>query len=132
MQSFFLKIFLWFVLAQALVIITLLLAVAQTQLERPFEPAISTSWPLRAQLAATLFEGHGPALLTRYFQTLEPTFSTQAYLFHEDGTEALGRAAPPSVMRVAAQASHTGRLAVHTAGRTRMLAQPGVGPSGRQ
>ena len=132
MQSLFLKIFLWFLLALALVITTLLLAVAQTRLERPFEPAISASWPLRAQLAATLFEHHGPPLLTVYFQTLEPTFATQAYLFHADGTEALGRAAPPSVTRVAAQAGHTERLAVHTAGRTRVLAQPGVGPSGRR
>jgi hypothetical protein len=132
MQSLFLKIFLWFVLAMALVITTLLLAVAKTRLERPFEPYISASWPLRAQLAATLLEHNGSPTLTVYFQTLEPTFGTQAYLFHDDGAEALGRVAPPSATRVAARAGHTGRMEVQSAGRTRVLAQPGVGPSGRR
>ena len=110
MRSLFLKIFLWFVLAMALVIATLLLAVAQTRLERPFEPSISASWPLRAQLAATLLEHNGSPMLAVYFQTLEPAFGTQAYLFHEDGAEALGRVVPPSATRLAARA---GRPCLH-------------------
>src|SRR5262249_13204537 len=132
MQSLFLKIFLWFVLAMALVITALLLAVAQTRLERPFEPYISTTWPLRARLAATLFEHHGPLLLPLYFPTLEPPVQTQAYLVRDDGTEAFGHGVPPSVTRVVAQASHTGQMTVQVAGRTKILAQPGAGPSGRQ
>ena len=71
MRSLFLKIFLWFVLAMALVMAALLLSVAWTRLERPFAPAFSASWDRRAQLAATLLERHEPLILAAYLQTLE-------------------------------------------------------------
>ena len=132
MRSLFLKIFLWFVLAMGLVITTLLLSVAMTRLERPFESSLRATWPLRAQLAATIHEHNGSPMLAEYLQTLGRVFRTQAYLFAENGAEALGHAAPPSARQLAELAGHTGRLELQGAGRARGLAQPGTGPSGRR
>src|SRR5216683_3810843 len=117
MHSLLLKIFLWFGLAMGLVIATLLLSVAITRLERPFESSLMATWPLRAQLAATILEHNGPPMLAEYLRTLERAFRTQVYLFAENGAEALGHAAPPSATRLAELAGHTGRMESQGAGR---------------
>ena len=132
MHSLFLKIVLWFVLALGLMITMLLLFVAVTRLQRPFEAPFKGTWPRRAQLAASILEHHGPPMLAEYLQTLELAFRTQAYLFAENGEEALGQATPLSATRLAKLASHTGRMELQGAGRERLLAQPATGPSGHR
>src|SRR2546430_1434914 len=107
MRSLFLKILLWFVLAMGRVIATLLLSVAITRLERPFESSLMATWPLRAQLAATILEYNGSPMLAEYLQTLGRAFRTQAYLFDENGAEALGHAAPPGATQLAELARYT-------------------------
>lgn len=130
MRSLFLKIFLWFVLAMSLVIATLLLTVAITRLERPFASSSMTTWPLRAQLAATILEHNGPTMLSEYLETLARAFRIQAYLFTEDGVEVLEHTAPPSARQLAELAGHTGRMELQGTSRARGLAQPAAGPSG--
>jgi two-component system, OmpR family, sensor histidine kinase CpxA len=132
MRSLLLKIFLWFGLAMGLVIATLLLTVAMTRLERPFASSMRTTWPLRAQLAATILEHNGPPMLAEYLETLERAFRIQAYLFTEDGLEVLEHTAPPSARQLAELAGHTGRMALQGTSHTRGLAQPEAGPSGRR
>jgi two-component system sensor histidine kinase CpxA len=132
MRSLYLKILLWFVLAMGLVIATLLLSVAITRLERPFESSSMMAWPLRAQLAATLLEHHGPPMLAEYLHTLGRAFRAHAYLIAENGPEVSGQMVPASVRRLAELARHSGRREVQGAGHTWGLAQPEVGPSGRR
>src|SRR5262249_47562390 len=132
MRSLLLKIFLWFVLAMGLVIATLLLSVAITRLERPFASSVRTTWPLRAQLAATILEHNGPTMLAEYLQILERAFRVQAYLFTENGVEVLGHAVPPSAMQLAELARHTGRMELLGTSRPWGLVQPEAGPSGHR
>jgi signal transduction histidine kinase len=130
MRRLFLKIFLWFLLAMVLVIATLLLSAAITQSNRPFAPLRGVRGPLRAQIAAKIFEREGKEMLAEYLQTLEYGVHTRAYLFLEDGAEALGRATPPGAKTLAGLAGRTGQLELEHAGSERLWAVPGAGPSG--
>jgi two-component system, OmpR family, sensor histidine kinase CpxA len=130
MRRLFLKIFLWFLLAMVLVIATLLLSAAITQSNRPFAPLLGMSGPLRAQMAAKIFEREGQEMLAEYLQTLEYGVHTRAYLFLEDGAEALGRAAPPGAKALAGMAGRTGQVEIEHVGSERFWALPGAGPSG--
>jgi two-component system, OmpR family, sensor histidine kinase CpxA len=130
MRRLFLKIFLWFLLAMVLVIATLLLSAAMAQSNRPFAPLRGVRGPLRAQIAAKIFEREGNEMLAEYLQTLEYGVHTQAYLFLEDGAEALGRATPPGARTLAGLAGRSGQLEMELAGSERFWAIPGAGPSG--
>src|SRR5262245_35153927 len=130
MRRLFLKIFLWFLLAMVLVIATLLLSAAIAQSNRPFAPLRGVRGPLRAQIAAKIFEREGNEMLAEYLQTLEYGVHTQAYLFLEDGAEALGRATPPGARTLAGLAGRSGQLEMELAGSERFWAIPGAGPSG--
>jgi two-component system, OmpR family, sensor histidine kinase CpxA len=130
MRRLFLKIFLWFLLAMVLVIATLLLSAAITQSNRPFAPLRGVRGPLRAQMAAKIFEREGKEMLAEYLQTLEYGVHTRAYLFFEDGAEALGRTAPSGAKTLAGLAGRTGQLEMEFAGSERLWAVPGAGPSG--
>jgi two-component system, OmpR family, sensor histidine kinase CpxA len=130
MRRLFLKIFLWFLLAMVLVIATLLLSAAITQSNRPFAPLLGVRGPLRAQMAAKIFEREGKEMLAEYLQTLEYGVHTRAYLFLEDGTEALGRATLPEAKTLAGLARRTGQVEMELAGSERFWALPGAGPSG--
>jgi two-component system, OmpR family, sensor histidine kinase CpxA len=130
MRRLFLKIFLWFLLAMVLVIATLLLSAAVTQSNRPFAPLLGVRGPLRAQLAAKIFEREGKEMLAEYLQTLERGVHTRAYLFLEDGTEALGRSTPPRAKILAGLAGRTGQVETERSGNGRFWALSGTGPSG--
>jgi methyl-accepting chemotaxis protein len=131
MRRLFLKIFLWFLLAMVLVIATLLLSAAITQSNRPFAPLRGVRGPLRVQIAAKIFEREGKEMLAEYLQTLEYSVHTRAYLFLEDGSEALGRATPPGAKTLAGLAGRTGQVEMGRAGGERLWAVPGAGPSGQ-
>jgi two-component system, OmpR family, sensor histidine kinase CpxA len=131
MRRLFIKIFLWFLLAMVLVIATLLLTVALTQSKRPFESLLGVRGPLRARMAAKIFERDGEAMLAEYLQTLERGVHTRAYLFLDDGEEALGRATPPGAKQLAALAGRTRQVEMQLSGSERFWALPGSGPSGR-
>src|SRR5262245_61038485 len=131
MRRLFLKIFLWFLLAMVLVIATLLLSAAITQSNRPFAPLLGVRGPLRAQMAAKIFEREGKETLAEYLQTLEHGVHTRAYLFLEDGAEALGRATPPGAKTLAGVAGRTRQVEMEITGSERFWALPGAGPSGR-
>jgi two-component system sensor histidine kinase CpxA len=130
MRRLFLKIFLWFLLAMVLVIATLLLSAAITQSNRPFAPLRGVRGPLRAQIAAKIFEREGKEMLAEYLQTLEYGVHTRAYLFLEDGAEALGRATSPVAKTLAGLAGRTGQVEMERASGERLWAVPGAGPSG--
>ena len=69
-------------------------------------------------------------MLAEYLQTLEYGVHTRAYLFLEDGTEALRRATLPGAKTLAGLATRTGQVERELAGSERFWALPGAGPSG--
>lgn len=99
MKSLFLRIFLSFWLAQALIIV---LAVIVTLALRP---RAGTWEALRATVlndAVAAYERGGDAELRKYIEELEATQRVRAYLFNEEGTELSHRTPPDWAIRVAA------------------------------
>src|SRR5271157_2370178 len=98
MKSLFLRIFLSFWVAQALIIV---LAVLVTLALRPR----SSTWEaLRATAlndAVTAYEQGGDAQLRKYLEDLDSTQHVRAYLFNEQGTELSHRTPPDWAIRVA-------------------------------
>jgi two-component system sensor histidine kinase CpxA len=98
MKSLFLRIFLSFWLAQALIIV---LAVLLTLALRP---RAGTWESLRATTmndAVAAYEQGGDAQLRSYMEELERTQRVRAYLFNEQGTELSHRTPPDWAIRVA-------------------------------
>jgi two-component system, OmpR family, sensor histidine kinase CpxA len=98
MKSLFLRIFLSFWVAQALIIVlAVLVALA-------LRPRSSTWESLRATAlndAVAAYEHGGDAELRRYFDELDATQHVRAYLFNEEGTELSHRTPPEWAIRVA-------------------------------
>jgi signal transduction histidine kinase len=98
MKSLFLRIFLSFWMAQALIIV---LAILVTLV---FRPRSSTWEALRTTVlndAVTAYEEGGEHKLRQYMENLERTQHVRAYLFNEKGEEVAHRAAPDWALRVA-------------------------------
>lgn len=98
MKSLFLRIFLSFWLAQALIIV---LAIVITLALRP---RTSTWEALRTTAlndAVAAYEHGGNAELRKYFDELDATQHVRAYLFNEEGTELSHRTPPDWAIRVA-------------------------------
>ena len=99
MKSLFLRIFLSFWVAQALII------VAAVLLTLAFRPRAGTWEALRATTmndAAAAYEHGGDAELRNYAEELERTQKVRIYLFNEQGTELSHRSPPDWAIRVAA------------------------------
>lgn len=94
MRTLFFKIFLWFWLAMAALIVAIIITVATTQNE-PIGPglrdAAANAVTIYAQSAAEIFERGGRRALFNYFQRIEQETGNQAYLFDEQGAELSGR-----------------------------------------
>jgi two-component system sensor histidine kinase CpxA len=99
MKSLFLRIFLCFWMAQALIIVLAIL------LTLALRPRSSTWEALRTTVlndAVASYEEGGGRQLRQYMENLEKTQHVRAYLFNEKGEEVSRRAAPDWAMRVAA------------------------------
>ena len=104
MKSLFLRIFLSFWLAQALIIVLAILVTLA------FRPRSSTWEALRTTVlndAVAAYEEGGSARLRQYMENLEKTQHVRAYLFDEKGEEVSHRGAPDWAMRVAAGGPRT-------------------------
>jgi two-component system, OmpR family, sensor histidine kinase CpxA len=93
MKSLFLKIFLSFWLAQALIVALVVLATAvfRPQTESPFWDYIKTN---TADQLVQAYETGGPAGLNSKIDQLGTTLRLQAFLFDDQGKELAGRSAP--------------------------------------
>jgi two-component system sensor histidine kinase CpxA len=99
MRSLFLRIFLSFWLAQALIIVLAILVTLA------FRPRSATWEALRSTAlndAVNAYEQGGDAQLRKYFEELEEAQHVRAYLFNEEGTELTHRSPPDWAIRVAA------------------------------
>lgn len=99
MKSLFLKIFLSFWLAQALIVALVVIAtvVFRPQTESPFWEYIKEH--TAQQLVAAYQTGGSPAL-NKQIDQLNKTFRFQAYLFDDQGRELAGRTAPAWAQRL--------------------------------
>jgi signal transduction histidine kinase len=104
MRSLFLKIFIWFGLAMALVIGASLLSsyVSFREDGRGRPPGNFTT--MFAQTAAEKFEREGKAVALAYLDALEQTTKTRAFLFDQDGNELAGRDTPAEAQEAARRA----------------------------
>jgi two-component system sensor histidine kinase CpxA len=99
MKSLFLRIFLSFWVAQALIIVLVVLVTLALR------PRSSTWEALRATAlndAVAAYEQGGDAQLRKYMDELDATQHVRAYLFNEQGTELSHRTPPDWAIRVAA------------------------------
>lgn len=104
MRSLFLKIFMWFGLAMAIVIAANFLSSYVTFREdsRGRPPGNFTT--MFAQTAVEKLEREGKAAAIKYLDDLEKTTLTRSYLFDQDGNEITERNAPPEAKEAAARA----------------------------
>lgn len=99
MKSLFLKIFLSFWLAQALIVAMVMLAtvVFRPQTESPFWEYLKAN---TAEQLVQAYEAQGPAGLNAKIDQLSTTLRLHAYLFDDQGRELAGRVAPPWAHRL--------------------------------
>jgi two-component system sensor histidine kinase CpxA len=99
MKSLFLKIFLSFWLAQALIVALVVLAtvVFRPQTESPFWEYIKSN---TADQLVQAYESGGPKVLDAKLDQLGTTLRLQAYLFDDQGKELAGRSAPHWAQRL--------------------------------
>ena len=104
MRSLFLKIFMWFGLAMAIVISANFLSSYVTFREdsRGRPPGNFTT--MFAQTAVEKLEREGKAAAIKYLDALEKTTLTRSYLFDQNGNEITERNAPPEAKEAAARA----------------------------
>ncbi len=98
MKSLFLRIFLSFWLAQALIIV---LAVLITLALRPRSSTWEALRTTALNDAVNAYEQGGDAQLRKYMDDLDATQHVRAYLFNEQGTELSHRTPPDWAIRVA-------------------------------
>src|SRR4029079_8169309 len=97
MHSLFLKIFLWFWLAMALVILAGFLSAVATFREDGRGPGGPHHSTMYAATTAEKREREGQATANDYLTLLERTTRTRAYLFDHTGKQVAGPAVPPEV-----------------------------------
>ena len=104
MQSLFLKIFVWFWLAMALVGLALVVAIATTRsdpVEERWRYMTGTAVRIYAQTAAEMYERDGPDGLVIYLRRVEQTAQMRTRIFDERGEEMSGRGATIETKRLA-------------------------------
>jgi len=99
MRTLFVKIFLWFWAAMALVVLAVAAATSVANMRREERLRREFDDPARvfAQMAARTYEREGQAGLSEYLSFLEGEARHRAWLFDAGGAEVLGRSAPSEV-----------------------------------
>jgi two-component system, OmpR family, sensor histidine kinase CpxA len=97
LRRVFIKIFLWFWLAMALVIVGLFLSIFITERREqgpPWRARHAALLGVYAQSAIEVFERDGRAALVAYLERVESASRVRAVVFNQDGEEITGRAQP--------------------------------------
>jgi two-component system sensor histidine kinase CpxA len=100
MRSLFLKIFVWFWLAMALVVLAHSLSTMMVFDDTP-RRMLGGQIVMFGLAASEKYEREGKAGADNYLSMLERTTRDRAYLFDESGNEVAGRGAPPKVREIA-------------------------------
>ncbi|HEX8422726.1 MAG TPA: ATP-binding protein [Pyrinomonadaceae bacterium] len=134
MNSLFLKVFLWFWLAMALVIGALFLTTELTR-ERQQYPAFTGMDKVIgafARLAAETYEREGREGLVKLFGDSEGDPNMTFYLLDESGTEVSGKTPSPAMQETARRAATTGGITRGAPGQKMFVAHPTTTESGRR
>ncbi|MET0626762.1 MAG: ATP-binding protein [Pyrinomonadaceae bacterium] len=115
MRSLFLKVFLWFWFAMALVVGVFALTTHLTRSEPSFRPPHIIEMVLTnyGRGAASAYESGGAPALEEYLRNVERETDIRMYLFDADGRELTGHDAPELVTAVAGQVARTGEPLYH-------------------
>ena len=131
MKSLFLKIFLSFWLAQALIVALVVLAtvVFRPQTESPFWDYIKIN---TADQLVQAYESGGPKVLDAKIDQLGTTLRLKAYLFDDQGKELAGRQAPAWAQRLSHRLDPQGGGVFHRFSPRRFVSQEVTTAGGRQ
>ncbi len=112
MRSLFLKVFLWFWLAMALVIGALFITTELTRNRSrfPMSTGMDRAMDAFARLAATTFEREGREGTLKLFGEPEGDPVVNFYLFDERGAEVTGHTATPAILDTVRRAAASGRV----------------------
>ena len=132
-MSLYLKVFLWFWLATALVIGALAFASYATRGERAMQPPqfVVGIMSAYARHAVETFEREGPAALDSFLGRLEREANVRGRLFDAGGAELAGRAVTEAEKELAGRAARTGGTVSRMSGDGVMDAFPWPGRGGR-
>jgi two-component system sensor histidine kinase CpxA len=134
-RSLFLKIFLWFWVAMALVSITLILSelFSDSRASQERDDAVDrTMTPLIADNLVEIYDTQGKAGLAAFISRTESSFPGTPYLFDSRGGEALGRHVSPETQQAYALAPSNGQTEIIHRGNTRWVAQIMTANSGHK
>jgi signal transduction histidine kinase len=131
MRSLFLKIFTWFWLAMALVVLAHSLSTMMVFDETP-RRRLEGEFTMFGLAAAEKYEALGKAGADDYLSMLERTTRARAYLFDENGNQVAGREASPAVEEAARAVAAEGKDRFIQTARTDSMARAINTPGGRQ
>jgi len=135
MRSLFLKIFLWFWLAMALLALALFAVTMTIQAEPIISPQrweITDALDIHSREAVAHFERGGQRALVDYLRSMEGKAHIRTYLFNKNGREVSGRTVPPGAADLAARVAQS-REAQFQITRTHILgAHYARGPQGNR
>jgi signal transduction histidine kinase len=134
-MTLFLKIFLWFWLAMALVGLALVISTATMQSEPVVErwrAVTGDALAIYAQTAGEILEREGVGALAAHLERVERQTRMRGFVFDGQGREVSGRAAPPGATELATRARRRGKSEFEFSSGTTLAAQtiPTAPPDG--
>ena len=132
MRSLFVKIFVWFALAAALIVVAHAVSTILTEPDDGPVRGVEPSLVMFGTTAAEKYEREGKGALSDYLDLLGRTARIRGYLFDAVGNEVSGRAATPEKKEIAQRLSAAKEETFSKAGQTGIVARKVVAPSGKQ
>jgi signal transduction histidine kinase len=132
MKNLFLKIFLWFWMAFAIVGVTLAAVVAITRSNETLLARVSFLMPYEAKQATSIYETQGNAGLERHFHHVLGSGSAVLYLLDHNWKDVLGRNPSARAVDFAKAAREDSALISEFTGWSGLAAQSVVGASGQR
>ncbi len=132
-RTLFVKIFLWFWLAMAMIVVAIVVATEMAQsdpMSAPGRNLIANVLPVFSQAATDAFEQGGRQALNNYLDRLERTTHLRAAMFNQQGKEVSARVVPPGAQDLIARVGENGGAEFRFSGRTLVAAQPVTGSHG--
>jgi len=132
MNSFFLKIFLWFWMTFLVVAVTLAAVVATTRSHETMLARLSVYLPLEARQATEIYEREGKSGLQHHFEQVKASGYIEPYLFDQNWKDVLGRTPPAQAVEFAKAARVDAPVFSKFTGANGLAAQQAVEPGGQR
>jgi two-component system sensor histidine kinase CpxA len=134
MRTLFVKIFLWFWLAMAVVGVTLVVTVSTTDTleQRGRHIFFNRSLAMHGQMAAAVFEGGGIKALTEYLESLSKVTRLEVFLFDDQGVNLQNQELPKPIQELALQVAQQGEGRPQLSPDKSLLGQGILSPEGKR